>query len=103
MSTTRTVSHSARFKTGRILLLVAAGLMTLNHAMLIFVLDEPVLFVGYTAFNLYALVVIAIPFQRCERWAWYATWILPIGLALPAFSDPNLVLFYSLVAGVCVL
>src|SRR5215216_5197207 len=92
MSATVNISHNARFKTGRIILLVAAALMTLNHAVIIFILDDPVLFMAYTAFTLYALVVIAIPFRRCEKWAWYATWILPIGLAAVAAlsGDPNI-------------
>ena len=102
MSTLVTVSHNARFKTGRIILLVAAALMTLNHVGLMFVLDNPVLFMGYAAFNLYALLVIAIPFRRCEKWAWYATWILPIGLAIPASTDPKLAPFYYIVAAACV-
>jgi hypothetical protein len=104
MSATVNVSHNARFKTGRIILLVAAALMTLNHAVLMFVLDDPVLFLGYAAFNLYALLVIAIPFRRHEKWAWYATWILPIGLAAAALAgDPNITLFYYGVAAACVL
>jgi hypothetical protein len=32
--------------------------------------DEPVLFFGYAAFNLYALLALAIPFRRWEPWAW---------------------------------
>lgn len=103
MSATVTVGHNARFKTGMIMLLVSAGLMTLNHVGLIFALDEPVLFMGFAAFNLYALLVIAIPFRRHERWAWWAVWILPIGLAAPAFTDRNIALFYYPVAAVCVL
>jgi hypothetical protein len=103
MSATVNAGHNARFKTGWIMLLVAAALMALNHIGLIFALDEPILFTGFAAFNLYALVVIAIPFRRHERWAWYATWILPIGLAAPAFTDPNIALFYYAVAGACVL
>jgi hypothetical protein len=103
MSATVNVGQHARFKTGRIILLVAVALMTLNHLGLIFVLGEPVLFMGFAAFNLYALVVIAIPFRRHEKWAWYATWILPIGLAAPAFTDPNIALFYYAVAAICVL
>jgi hypothetical protein len=103
MSATVNAGHHARFKTGRIMLLVSAALMTLNHVGLIFALDEPVLFTGFAAFNLYALVIIAIPFRRHERWAWYATWILPIGLAAPAFTDPNIALFYYAVAAACVL
>jgi hypothetical protein len=75
--------------------------MTLNHVGLMFALDEPVLFMGFAAFNLYALVVIAIPFRRYEKWAWYATWILPIGLVVPAYADPNIALFYYPVAAAC--
>jgi hypothetical protein len=101
LSTTLTFGHSARFKTGRVLLLAVAALMTLNHAVLIVAFDEPVLFLGYAAFNLYALLVIAIPFRRRERWAWYTTWILPIGLAAPAVGDPNIALFYFAFAAIC--
>ena len=101
MAATVNVGHTSRFQIGRIILLVAAALMTLNHSVLLFALDEPVLFMGYAAFNLYALLVIAIPFRRHEKWAWYATWILPIGLALPA-TDPKLAPFYSIVAAACV-
>ena len=103
MSTLINVSHTSRFQIGRIILLVAAGLMTLNHSVLIFALDDPVLFMGYAAFNLYALIVIAIPFRRHEKWAWYATWILSIGLAIPASTDPKLAPFYYIVAAACVL
>ena len=103
MAATVNVGHTSRFQIGRIILLVAAALMTLNHSVLIFALDDPVLFLGYAAFNLYALIVIAIPFRRHEKWAWYATWILPIGLAIPASTDPKLAPFYSIVAAACVL
>jgi len=103
MAATVNVGHTSRFQIGRIILLVAAGLMTLNHSVLIFALDDPVLFMGYAAFNLYALIVIAIPFRQHEKWAWYATWILPIGLAIPASTDPKLAPFYSIVAAACVL
>jgi hypothetical protein len=105
MSTLINVGHTSRFQIGRIILLVAAGLMTLNHSVLIFALDDPVLFMGYAAFNLYALIVIAIPFRRHEKWAWYATWILPIGLVASAVlaGDSNITPFYDAVAAACVL
>ena len=103
MAATVNVGHTSRFQIGRIILLVAAALMTLNHSVLIFALDDPVLFLGYAAFNLYALIVIAIPFRRHEKWAWYATWILPIGLAIPASTDAKLAPFYYIVAAACVL
>jgi hypothetical protein len=96
------VERDARFRIGWIILLGAAALMTLNHAVLTFVLRQPVLFIGFAAFNLYALVVIAIPFRRHERWAWYSTWILPVGLAAPGFTDPNIAIFYYAIAAACV-
>ncbi len=105
MAATVNVGHTSRFHIGRIILLVAAGLMTLNHLSLMFIIGDPVLFMGYAIFNLYALVVIAIPFRRCETWAWYATWILPIGLAASAAlaGDPNITPIYYGVAAACVL
>jgi hypothetical protein len=105
MSTSASVNtgQSALFRTGWIVLLLAAALMTLNHFGLMFFLDDPILFLGWTAFNLYALLVIAIPFRRLEKWAWYATWLLPVGLAAGGFTDPAIAVFYYAVAGACVL
>jgi len=102
-SATVNVGVNTRFKVGLIVLLAAAALMTLNHLVLIFFLDQPILFLGWTAFNLYALLVIAIPFRRLEKWAWYATWILPVGLAAGGFTAPDIALFYYAVAAACVL
>jgi hypothetical protein len=95
---------NSRFTIGRLMLVAAAGLMTANHIGLMVVLDDPALFLGYAAFNLYASVVIAIPFRRREQWAWYTTWLLPIGLAGAAVlaNDPNIAPFYYAVAAVCV-
>ena len=101
MSATAIPAQNTRFKIGWIMLIILAALMTLNHFVLIFALDNPVLFIGYTAFNLYALIVILIPFRRGEKWAWLATWILPIGMALPASTNPDLAIFYYSVAGLC--
>ena len=94
---------NTRFKFGWVALLISAALMTLTHFSLIFILDEPVLFTGFAVFNLYALIVILIPFRRFEKWAWLTTWLLPIGLALPAALDPDIMFFYFAVAAVCVL
>ena len=94
-----------RFKAGWIMLLITATLMFLNHAVLIFALEETVLFVAYTAFSLYALLVVAIPFRRRETWAWYTSWLFPIGLAAAAAvaNDPNIELFYYAVAAISML
>lgn len=102
MSAAIDVAQSRRFKIGWIVLLVSAALMTLNHSVLFFALNEPTLFAGWAAFNLYALLVISIPFRRQERWAWLATWVLPIGLAAGGLSVPAIGIYYIAVAAVCV-
>ncbi len=104
MSTLTTVRHTTRFKAGWIILLIAAVLMTLNHAMMIFVGDAPTLFIGYTAFTLYALLVIALPLLRGDAWAWYATWLLPVGLVVgtAVSGDPAILPIYFSVAAACV-
>jgi hypothetical protein len=99
-------SHSggqrARFTAGWMMLTVAAALMTLNHGVLSLVLDEPILFLGHAAFNLYALLVIVLPLRRRERWAWYTTWVLPVGLAIPGAMDPDIAPIYYGAAAVSV-
>jgi hypothetical protein len=103
VSATLTPAQSRVFNTGWIVLLLSAALMTLNHLVLTFVRSETALFLGWTAFNLYALLVVAVPFRRLEKWAWYATWILPVGLAAGAFTDPHIAIYYYSVAAGCVL
>ncbi len=96
------LAKTSRFKLGWGILLVCAALMTLMHFVLMLTLDQPILFFGYTLFNLYALLVIYFPLRRGERWAWWSTWLLPIGLALPALLDTGLGFYYGLAAA-CVL
>jgi len=101
MITKTVLAPNARFKAGWIALLIIAALLVLMHFSLIFFLDEPTLFVGFTAFSFYAFVVLLIPFRRAEPWAWWTTWMLPIGLAVPAAGDPNIATFYFGVAAAC--
>ena len=102
-SATVKVGQNLRFKIGWIILLLSAVLMILNHIVLFFVLDNPALYLGWAAFNLYAFLVICIPLRRLEKWAWYATWILPIGLAVTAFTNPDIAVYYYAVSAACVL
>ena len=102
MLTKAAFAQNSRFKVGWIILLVIAALRTLSHFILIFFLGEPTLFAGFAAFNFYSFVVLLVPFRRVEQWAWLITWILPIGLAIPAATDPNIAIYYFGVAAVCV-
>lgn len=94
MVTKATLNQHSRFKIGWAILLIFVTLLTLNHFALIFIQDEPILFTGYAAFNLYALIVILIPFRQGEKWAWFSTWILPLCLAVPAAMDPAIAVYY---------
>lgn len=96
-------AQNTRFKIGWIILLVSAALMTLGHLSMIIVMDEPNLFTGFAAFTLFSFIVLLIPFRRGEKWAWLATWILPVGLAIPAATDPNIAIYYFGIAAACVL
>ncbi len=100
------VVRDIRFRIGWIVLLIVAGLMTLMHFALIFVIrDEATLFAVGAAFNLYALLVVWIPFRRGERWAWFTTWILPITCAFAAAvaNDPGVPPLYYAMAAICTL
>ncbi len=77
------------------LLMALAVLAVLNHASLIFVLPgEEVLFIGWTAFSLYAALVLYGPYRRGERWAWFSTWIMVLAFAAPILFDADIGLFY---------
>ncbi len=104
MSTKRAASDNAAFNTGWIVLLVISVLATLNHFMLPFYGDDIGLAIGFTGFSLYATVVLAIPFRRGERWAWYTSWILVIGFAVLILTYRDIVaVAYLIAAGVMAL
>ena len=101
MSTQTKVTHSDTFTIGWIVLLAISALATLNHLMLP-TYGDPVSFaIGWTGYSLYAVLVLAIPFRRGEKWAWYSTWILVIGFATPILiNQESYVLAYLIAAGI---
>jgi len=107
MSTQTGTTRSAPFEIGWFTLLVISVLATLNHIMLPAYGDDVGLAIGWTGFSLYAIVVLAIPFHRGERWAWYASWILVIGFAAPILvSQESYIVYivaYLIAAGVMAL
>ncbi len=106
MTTKAALAQNSRIKLGWMILLIFTALMAVNHLTLpLYSPSDSIPAIGFAAFNLVALIVIIIPFRRLERWAWYTTWILPAGLALPAIleSNPGIVIFYSTVSAVLVL
>ena len=98
------MSTSDTFKIGWIVLLFISVLATLNHLMLPAYGDDVGLAIGWTGYSLYAIVVLAIPFRRGERWAWYSTWILVIGFAIPILINQEIyVVAYLIAAGLMAL
>ena len=101
MSTQTKVTLSDTFTIGWIVLLSISVLATLNHLMLPVYGDPVVLSIGWTGYSLYAILVLAIPFRRGERWAWYSTWILVIGFAAPILiNQESYVVAYLIAAGI---
>ena len=102
---TRGTTFSTTFKIGWIALLVISALTTLGHIILIFAMtDEATLFVGWAAYTLYSTVVLYIPFRRGEQWAWYTSWTLVFGFAVPfLFTRESFAVWYLIAAGVMAL
>ena len=48
-------------------------------------------------FNLFALVVILVPYRRGERWAWFTLWMLPL-MWLAQFALAPALLYYLVLA-----
>ena len=100
MKTQTLATHSTTFKIGWIALLVISALATLNHIMLPAYGDPGTLAIGWTGYSIYAIVVLAIPFRRGERWAWFSTWILVIGFAAPILINQESYVVAYLIAAV---
>jgi hypothetical protein len=65
-----------------------AAVSAIGHLTMMGTIGEPVLFMGWATFNLYALAILVVPFRRRERWAWYASWLFVVPcFALIAFDS----------------
>jgi hypothetical protein len=94
MTTQAITPRNTLFKVGWSALLLVSLLMTLLHLLLLFTLNEAPLFSGWTAFNLYATLVLWFPFRRGETWAWCISWVLVIAFASAIFFNPQIGPFY---------
>jgi len=84
MSTQTEATRSMTFKLGWIALLVISALATLSFITMIFIFtDKPTTYIAWAAYTFYASVVLYVPFRRAEKWAWYTSWTLVIGFAVP--------------------
>jgi len=91
---------NTRVKIGWIPMLVISGSMPISYLILFFVDNMGILFILYAAISLYAFLVLLIPFREGKKWAWAATWILPVVLALTAYFAPDYAPYYYGLAAV---
>jgi hypothetical protein len=107
MTTRSMAAPNTAFRIAWMTLMGLAVLATVGHIGLAFVLsDEAVLFIGWATFSAYAALVLAIPFRRGERWAWYATWIMVVVFASLILFDPQVGAWYvgmAAIMAVCLL
>jgi hypothetical protein len=54
--------------------------------------------IASVGFNIFALVIVLIPYRRSERWAWYTLWMLPLMWLAQFALAPDL--YYYLVLAV---
>ena len=87
-------------------LVVVTALMLANHLAGVFAFaegdDEQLMFVMFALLNLYALIVLLLPFRRREPWAWWLTWTSIAAFAISYFfiTDPSIGLLYLVIGGV---
>lgn len=91
---------NSRFKIAWAVMVFLAAVSAAGHLALMFLETEPVLFLGWLVFNLYAMVVLWFPFRNGERWAWYSTWLFAIAYASLIFFDSQVGLYYLIIAGI---
>jgi hypothetical protein len=81
---------STRFKVGwDMLIFLAAGIVLGQLGLLFFNPGGDTVFLGFAAYNLLAAIILANPYRRGEKWAWYAIWamILPYALVIIYNTD----------------
>lgn len=83
--------HTTGFKIGwGILLFLSIGNVLGHIGLLIFEPEPSSIFVAWAAFNLLAATILAIPYRRQERWAWYAIWLMILPYALIIFFNSEI-------------
>lgn len=103
MASPTVATRTTTFTIGWITLLLISALAALNHLLLMIASqEERTLFLGWTAFNVYSTLVLALPFRRREPWAWYTSWVLVIAFAGVMLLDPagGVGVWYVIAAGV---
>ena len=93
----------ARFRIGWWAIAVLTTLFALNHLVGVWAFassdDEQMMFVAFAALQVLSLVVLAVPYRRLERWAWWALWIQIAAMAVTlVVFQSTLGVLYAVVA-----
>jgi hypothetical protein len=87
--------RSAAYKVGWTVLFGLSALSVASYIALIFIVPAMVdSFIAWATFSFYAAIVLFIPYRRLERWAWYATWALPVPSVVLALNNPDAAPYY---------
>jgi len=82
----RSGMRSTPARVGWVVLVATAALGVLNHGIGVFVIadedPEPLMFAAFAAMNVYALVILLVPFRRREHWAWAVSWVNVAGTGM---------------------
>ena len=100
MSASLVQTRANGFKAGRWILMGLSVSSVVMHAGLLFALpDEELLFLGWVVFSFYSAVVLAIPYRRGEKWAWFVTWMMVLAFAVVILFDSEFGVMYLVMAG----
>lgn len=96
-------NQSTTSKIGWGLLIFVAVSNILGHiGLAIFESGPDTVFIAWATFNLLAAIILAIPYRRGERWAWYAISVTAVPFALVIFSNPEIGPIYLAEAAVII-
>lgn len=104
MSAISIQGQPSRFRVGWGILMFIAVASTLGHiGLLLFDPGFATGFIAWATFEFLLAAILAIPYRRGERWAWYVVWAPVIPYAVVIFFNPDVGPFYLAAAALIVL
>jgi hypothetical protein len=92
------------YKVGWSVLFGLSALSVLSYLVLIFAVPAMVdSFIAWATFSLYSAIILAIPFRRGERRAWYLTWALPVPSIVLSVNNPDAAPYHLTAVGLMVI
>jgi hypothetical protein len=60
-------------------------------------------FIAWATFSLYSAIILAIPYRRGERRAWYLRWALPVPSIVLSVNNPDAAPYHLTAVGLMVI